>query len=173
LSRIFVAKPTIIALLAMVVLALAAAHEHASAFTSNTNLNVGVAVEVRCSVVTGDLAFGSSYVSGQVADLDTVSTVIVNCDPGRKVAIKMGQGLHPAPGSSDNNPRRRMQNGPYYLDYNIYEDATYTTVWDNRSNAIKTTRVFPYTATVYGRIPGGQAASPGTYSDTVITTVHY
>jgi spore coat protein U-like protein len=66
-----------------------------------------------------------------------------------------------------------MSNGTSYLNYNLYEDAARSQVWDNRSNAVKTTRVFPYTATVYGRIPGSQDVEPGVYSDTVVTTVFY
>jgi spore coat protein U-like protein len=169
-----VARSTIGALAASVVLAfLLTTVSFVGANTDNANLSVSAAVNVRCSVAVGTLNFGSTYVSGQAAPLDSASVVVVSCDPGRKVAIKMGQGLHPAPGSTDNNPRRRMQNGANFLDYNLYEDAGRTQVWDNRSNSVKTTRVFPYTATIYGRIPGSQLAYPGTYTDTVIATVFY
>jgi spore coat protein U-like protein len=169
-----VARSTIGALVASVVLAfLLTTVSFVDANTDTANLAVSAAVNVRCNVAVGTLSFGSTYVSGQAASLDSETTVVVGCDPGRKVAIKMSQGLYPAPGSTDNNPRRRMQNGAYFLDYNLYEDAARTKVWDNRSNAIKTTRVFPYTATIYGRIPGSQLAYPGTYTDTVIATVFY
>ena len=164
---------TIAALLAVIVLVFVSASEPVEAGTQDTSLNVAVAVTVRCSITAGSLNFGSNYVYGQAADLDGATTVVVNCDAGRKVAVKLGQGLYPAPGSTDNNPRRRMQNAGTYLNYNLYEDAARTLVWDNRSNAVKTTRVFPYTATVYGRIPGLQSVVPGVYSDTVVATVYY
>jgi spore coat protein U-like protein len=163
---------TIAALVVAVVLAFVAA-ERAEAFTSSSSFGLAVAVNVRCAIAAGGLNFGSAYVSGQAAPVDGAAQVVVVCDEGRRVSLKMGQGLHPAPGSTDNNPLRRMRNGSYYATYQLYEDAVHTLIWDNRGNDVKTTRVFPYTATVYGRIPGLQTVSPGVYSDTIVATVHF
>ncbi len=167
------AKSSIAALVAAVALAWVGFFEMATADMDVTTMNVAVAVTVRCSIATGAVNFPGAYTSGQLAALDATGTVIVNCDPGRKVSIKLGQGLYPAPGSTDNSPRRRMANGANRINYNLYEDAARTVVWDNRNNAVRTTRVYPYTATIYGRIPGSQTVNPGYYSDTVVGTVNY
>lgn len=167
------AKSSIAALVAAIALALVPLVEDATALTETTTLNVAAAVDVRCTIVVGTLTFTGEYISNQPVPLDAQSTVAVACEAGRKVSIKMGQGLYPAPGSTNNNPLRRMANGSHRLTYQIYEDAAHTVVWDNRLNAVKTTRVFPYVTTIYGRIPALQTVSPGTYSDTVVATVIY
>ncbi len=166
-------KSAIAAFMAAVALALGAFAEHVTASTDITTFNVAVAVNVRCSISTGAVNFASTYVSGQVAALDAQGTLIVSCDAGRKVSIKLGQGLYRSPGSTDINPLRRMANGVNRLNYNLYEDAARTVVWDNRNNAVRTTRVYPFTAIIYGRIPGSQSVTPGYYSDTVVATVNY
>ncbi len=166
------AKSSIAALVVAVALALGL-RESATAASTSTPLSVAVAVNIRCSIVTGTMNFSGAYVSNQPTAMDAQTSVTVACDAGRKVSIRMGQGLYPAPASTDVNPLRRMANGSYRLTYQLYEDAARTTVWDNRSNAVRTTRAFPYTATIYGRIPGSQTVTAGTYSDTVVATVYY
>lgn len=168
------AKSSIATLVVAIALAwVAFAREDAEAASDFTTFSVSVAVDVRCTISTGAVNFPSTYVSGQVANVDAQGSLVVNCDPGRRVNIKLSQGLYPAPGSTNNNPLRRMANGANYLNYNLYEDAARTVVWDNRHNAVKTTRIFPFTAIVYGRIFGSQTVTPGYYSDTVIGTVNY
>ncbi len=168
-----IAKSSIVATLAAVALAWTSLADNATASTDFTVMNVAVAVNVRCSVTAGSVNFASTYVSGQVANLDAEGIIIVSCDAGRKVNIKLNQGLNPAPGSTDNSPLRRMANGPNLLTYNLYEDVARTVVWDNRKNSVRSTRVYPFTAIIYGRIPGSQMVTPGYYSDTVVGTVNY
>ena len=173
MKRVTFITSTIAALWVTIVLVFVMAREHAEAATRTTPMNIAAVVGARCSIAVSPLNFSTDYRAGQAAPVDSAATVVVNCDAGRKVAIKMGQGLYPAPGSTDNNPLRRMSNGTSYLNYNLFEDAARTQVWDNRSNAVKTTRVFPYSVIVYGRIFGSQDVEPGAYSDTVVATVHY
>lgn len=167
------AKSSMTALVVAVALAWVAFVHDAEAGTDFTSFSVAVAVDVRCSISTGAVNFPSTYVSGQVANVDAQGSLVVNCDPGRKVSIKLGQGMYPAPGSNNNLPLRRMANGAQRLNYNLYEDAARTVIWDNRNNAVRTTRIFPYTAIIYGRIFGSQSVTPGYYSDTVVGTVNY
>jgi len=168
-----IAKSSIVALVAAIALAMAFLVEDAQAGTDNTTFAVAVAVNVRCAIAAGSVNFASTYVSGQAGDLDADGTITVSCDPGRKVSIKLSQGIYPAPGSTQNNPLRRMANGANLLNYNLYEDASRTVVWDDRKNAVRTTRVYPYTAIIYGRVFGSQSVTPGYYSDTVVGTVNY
>jgi spore coat protein U-like protein len=168
-----IAKSSIAALLAAVALVWAGFSEQAAADIDVTTLSVAVAVDVRCVISSGSVNFGGTYNPGQLTPHDGQGIVIVQCDPGRKVSIKLGQGLYPAPGSTDNSPLRRMAHGTARLDYNLYEDAARTIVWDNRNNAVRTTRIYPFSAIIYGRIPALQIVPQGYYSDTVVSTVNY
>ena len=169
-----IAKSSIATVLVAVALALAVLVRPATAGTSAANLNIAVAVNTRCSMATGPVNFGTNYVSGQAGPQDSEGMLIVNCDAGRKVSIKLGQGLYPAAGSNVNLPKRRMYNGTGgYMGYQLYEDAARIDVWNNRPNDVRTLRVFPYVARIYGRIPGLQMVYPGAYSDTVVATVIY
>src|SRR5699024_2811974 len=109
--------------------------------------------DTRCALAASTLVF-PDYVMGQPTPDDAVGNISVDCDPGRPASIRIDQGLNPAPGSTSKRPLRRMT-GPdpaFPLNYNLYEDAARTTVWDDNRPGVKTTRAWPVTLQVYGRI---------------------
>lgn len=71
--------------------------------------------------------------------------------------------------------QRRMAFGSNYLNYNIFCEGSYAQIWGDGSGSTCVSTgshtgllgnlltVYP----VYGRIPGGQFLSPGTYTDTI------
>lgn len=77
--------------------------------------------------------------------------------------------------------QRRMALGSAYLNYNVFCDGGYNQIWaDGSSSSCTVTggqtdllgnlmKVYP----VYGRIPGGQFLSPGTYTDSITVKVLY
>jgi spore coat protein U-like protein len=73
-----------------------------------------------------------------------------------------------------------MTNGGNILEYNLYTDATYQTVWGNGiAGSIivsgSTSDTLPTNHTVYGRIPLNTqlAAVSGSYTDSIAITVTY
>jgi spore coat protein U-like protein len=64
-----------------------------------------------------------------------------------------------------------------YLNYALYQDAGYNTVWGNVAGSWLTTTAATNkqarTYTVYGQIPGGQDEPAGSYTDTVVATVNF
>lgn len=136
---------------------------------------VGARVDVRCILLSNNLDFAMAYASNQAAPLDAVGSVYVNCDAGRRASVRMDQGLYPAPGSTARSPLRRVKSGTrtHYLNYNLYEDAARTVVWDDLAPGVKTARAWPVTLLVYGRVFGGQAAYNGTYTDTVNARIFF
>ncbi|MCU0188819.1 Csu type fimbrial protein, partial [Citrobacter freundii] len=80
---------------------------------------------------------------------------------------------------------RRMTNGSsQYIPYQLYQNSTYSTVWDTTGGITsvggsggisKTGSGNPQSTNVYGKIPQGTAISttPGNYSDTIVVTVTY
>jgi spore coat protein U-like protein len=59
--------------------------------------------------------------------------------------------------------------------YNLYVDATLITVWGDGTGQSATVSDTQSAAnyTVYGRIPAGQNAYVGVYSDTIVITVTF
>ena len=84
-------------------------------------------------------------------------------------------------GNSGTYSTRQMANGSSKLSYNLYTSAAYSNVWGDGSGsttlvnggallAIGTTNT---NYVVYGRIPAGQDAAAGTFTDTILITLNY
>lgn len=90
-------------------------------------------------------------------------------------------------GNSGSFSPRTLSSGTDTLNYNLYIDSGRNTVWGNgnggsvtRSGNITVPGCFFFGCgndeddlTAYGRIPGGQYVSVGSYSDTITVTVTY
>jgi spore coat protein U-like protein len=103
--------------------------------------------------------------------------------------VRLGQGSNPGGGSTDASPVRRMA-GPAagdWLNYQLYSDSSYTTVWGNDGTSdVDTDPVGGgpllgqgagagnvISLTIYGRVPSGQSPNAGAYSDTVVAAVDF
>jgi spore coat protein U-like protein len=69
-----------------------------------------------------------------------------------------------------------MSAGAAALSYNLYLDAARISVWGDGSGGTSTYGPLQpaegsTSIPIYGRAPGGQNASPGNYSDTVVVTL--
>jgi spore coat protein U-like protein len=141
----------------------------------SANLTVVVGVNIACTIFTAPMVFGN-YLAGGVnatVPLDATGSVTLNCTSiGGSQRVTLGQGVSPAPGSTNNNPLRRLSQGANFLNYNLYTSAAYTTVWNNNTG-VRTTRNFPQTMTVYGRIPAGQTGASGIYTDAILATITF
>ncbi|HWT13601.1 MAG TPA: spore coat U domain-containing protein [Allosphingosinicella sp.] len=126
-------------------------------------------VSPTCSVSAGTLAFGT-YVSS-AARLGT-ATVTVNCSNGAPYQVSLAAGQNPS-----GTTRRMAGPGGSYLSYQLYSNSGRTLAWGDgtalgaRVNG--TGSGGAQSRTVYGRIPAGQSANAGSYSDSVIVTVEY
>jgi spore coat protein U-like protein len=146
-----------------------------SAATVNTN-NITASVAPKCTIAAFAIAFGG-YDPFAAAPLDQTGTVSINCTKGTSGVISLNLGANAA------GAVRRMQDAGgagNYLTYEIYSDATRTTVW----NAVNTVALGPsaskntaLTATAYGRVAAGQDAQAGAaglnYQDTLVATVTF
>lgn len=137
------------------------------------------ALLARCSVSASGVDFGD-YDVFALAPTDSTGTITVTCE-GLVIAlesytIKIGRG-----GGHGDFSSRTMNSGSHALLYNLYTDPAYTTVWGDGTGVSSVVSdsyligLFTVTRnyTVYGRIPAGQDASVGNYSDTLIVTVNY
>jgi spore coat protein U-like protein len=144
------------------------------AATASTNLGVSATVINNCLITTSALAFGSydPVVANSAADLDGTGVVSVACTKGVSPTIALGLGSN-ASGST-----RRMGDGSgHYLTYELFKESGHVTVWGTAGGALLSPSAAPSKDardfTVYGRVTGGQDATAGSYTDTVVATVNF
>jgi spore coat protein U-like protein len=121
-----------------------------------------------CSISTTGVAFGNYDVFAAGATTSTGS-ITYSCTIGLSVRIELGTG------SSGTFAARTLRNGIDSLNYNLYRDSGFATVWGDGTAGTgvftATTALAPGTVTVYGRIPAAQNVSVGSYGDTVVATI--
>jgi spore coat protein U-like protein len=155
--------------IAAVLIALAAGSVQAA--TSTTTFQVTATVLSSCSVSATNLAFGT-YDPLAGSPTDGSSTVTVQCT----LLAPFNIGLNAGVGSGATVSARIMTSGANTLAYSLYQDASRATVWGNTPvtdtvSGTGTGVAVPFT--VYGRIPNGQNAAPGSYADTITVTVNF
>jgi spore coat protein U-like protein len=99
-------------------------------------------------------------------------TVTVNCTKGAVATV----GLNPG-SNAQGSVRRMSQGAAAYLHYELYKDASHSTVWGDTTGTVldipaapdRNPRNFP----VYGQVPSAQDATVGSYTDTVVATVNF
>ncbi|HEY0954197.1 MAG TPA: spore coat U domain-containing protein [Roseateles sp.] len=134
-----------------------------------------------CGVTTTNVAFGS-YNPLAFGNTDSTGSVRVQC--GGVAGLLIPFNIAISAGGSGSYVNRRMKSGINTLAYNLYTDASYTTIWGDGSAAsqlisagvtLDVLGLSPaQTFWVYGRIPGRQlTAVPGSYADTINVTLTY
>ncbi|EJL32029.1 spore coat U domain-containing protein [Novosphingobium sp. AP12] len=128
-----------------------------------------------CTVSTTPLSFGT-YNPGSAAPTTATATVNANCI-SVSVPMQATVDLSLSAGTSGNAAARQMASGAARLDYNIYQDSGYSTVWGNGSNGgqlqsmtINNLLSFSATKTAYGRIPARSFPKSGAYTDSIVVT---
>ncbi|HUD27905.1 MAG TPA: spore coat U domain-containing protein [Novosphingobium sp.] len=128
-----------------------------------------------CTVSTTALSFGT-YNPGNSTPTTATATVNASCI---SVSVPMNAtvDLSLSAGNSGNAAARQMANGTARLDYNIYQDSGYSTIWGNGSNGgqlqtmvIANLLTFNASKTAYGRIPARSFPKPGAYTDSIVVT---
>jgi spore coat protein U-like protein len=122
-----------------------------------------------CTVSTSGLNFGNYDVFSPLND-DITATINVNCASDTPYSIWLSSG-------SGTFSSRTLTNGSHLLAYNLYLDPTRLTIWGDGSSGSGTvsgTGTGSNLATsIYGRIPAGQNAWMGPYTDLVTITVNF
>ncbi len=150
-----------------------------SAATATALFPVHITVVPTCAISATGLEFGVwSYEHGSVAANGSIGIV---CERGINYHVSVNAGSHYGPGS-----HLRQMAGPdlhRLLPYALYKDAGRTQEWgdQNFSNSYPQGTSFPGTGTsrpqthtVYGSVQGStDRIPPGSYSDTLLVTVHF
>lgn len=123
----------------------------------------------------GTLSFGT--MSAISASVDVASSagsgsIVVTCTPGTSITIALDYGAN----GGSSSQRYLANSSGATLAYQLYQDASYSTVWGNGTLAYSVSS-FPTTTqtyTVYGRLFAVDGMpDAGSYSDTVTVTLTY
>lgn len=131
-----------------------------------------------CSITADPLDFGTYNPLG-ASNADAIGNVSVQC--GALIAgVTISYEVTLGAGMSGAYTGRTLSSGTDTLTYNLYTDASRTTIWGNGSSGTGTItngyllqllapRVddFP----IYGRVPYGQNVEAGSYTDSIVATV--
>lgn len=153
----------------------------AFAASTNTTFQVSASVIANCTITASNLAFGNydPVVANNTtgADLYANSTVTVACTKGApNVWIGLDAGANSA---SAVGTTRAMATGGNFLSYELYTanpNPVAGAVWGNTQATGKSYVAASKAATaitVFGRVPKGQDAAAGNYTDTITATINY
>ena len=149
------------------------AASRAQIYNATTVMPVRIEITASCTVSAVDLDFGV-YASNSPTPVQGLTTIQLLC--GADITAEVGLDAGSGAGASTSNRRMEADAGSGRLDYDLYQDAARTIHWGDRSGR-DTLEVqsagAPLTVTVYGKIPAGQRALEGTYSDTITVRVLY
>lgn len=147
----------------------------ANAATTSGTIAVSANVATNCSLVTTPIAFGA-YDPLAVGPQDATGTLELTCTTGAAPSVALDNGVNAS------GTQRRMINGASFLNYDLYQPATndanavcaFTTPYDATGFVLTPAPdANPRTFNVCGRIPAGQAALGGAYTDVVNVTVTF
>jgi spore coat protein U-like protein len=109
------------------------------------------------------------------APTDSTGTITYTCiTVATPITIDLSKG-----NASSYAMRQMRQGASYTLDYNLFLEATRTTIWgDGTGGSSRYGPVMPplasqVTVTVYGRIPARQNARVGSFTDTITVTINF
>lgn len=145
--------------------------------TAAENLDVSATVVANCTISAGTVAFGDydPIVANKSGALDATGTVTVTCTNGSAVTVTLDQGANADAGSTTAAPLRRMVSGINFLDYALFSDSGYTTVWGAtaETDVASTGTGDAVDLTVYGRVAADQQVPVGAYADSVVAEVTF
>ncbi|MDH4226677.1 MAG: spore coat U domain-containing protein [Deltaproteobacteria bacterium] len=154
------------------ILALSLSTHKAEAMSATGSISVSGTVVIACSVTTSAVVF-PQYITTQPGNVAAPNAPVnVTCANGVPYTIDLDNG------ANGTAPQRSMKDaGANLLNYTLYWDAGSTQVAGSVSGGAATASITGNGAVqaqgLYGVIPGGQAAVPGAYTDTVGVTVTY
>lgn len=135
--------------------------------------------QTECRLAAGPLAFGAYNVFDPLPR-DTHATLQLSCTRhGGPQHLVVSVAIGPGGGGSTAQRALRRTGGPERLAYQLFRDATRTAVWGDTPGldtlqqpvSVPNNNRVDLDLTLFARIPAGQDATPGLYSDTLTVSV--
>ncbi|WP_162301991.1 Csu type fimbrial protein [Croceibacterium ferulae] len=133
---------------------------------------------VACNVSTLPAQFGV-YNPLDAAPTSTTGAINVACTcTGVLDCVAFAYRIEVSAGQSGNTAVREMRSGTGRLQYNLFSDPGFSSIWGTGSAGYSVLYLLTLfgsrqTATVYARIPARQVVSAGSYSDSTVVTISY
>jgi spore coat protein U-like protein len=136
-------------------------------------IGVSLTVVEECTLITAPLAFGTAGIIDE--NVEATADITIECTKHSPYAIGLSAGLNA--GGTDVTARKLKNSGTDTLNYQLYSDGGFGTVWGHTigTNTVDGTDATgaDETFTIHGRIPTHQNAPAGSYSDTITATIWY
>lgn len=165
MNRVHQRQSTIIALLIL-------STGIAQAATETTSFTVSATVIDACQNLTAENINFGNYNPLASNNTDATSNVQITCTNNTSYSVALSAGA-----SGSYNTRQLSDGGSNTLNYNLYTNSSYSSVWGdgtgNSSTINQTGSGSQDNITVYGRITAGQSVANASYSDTINVTVTY
>jgi len=144
----------------------------AAAVVMTGTLLVPSSAQAACTISTTGVSFGN-YNVFSVSPTDSTGSITFKCgffDFNIRVALTQGQSGTYFP--------RAMRKGSESLPYNLFRDASRTSIWGNGTGGTSIyTNIWPVgqtiTLTIYGRVAPGADVSAGTFTDSVTAVINF
>jgi spore coat protein U domain-containing protein, fimbrial subunit CupE1/2/3/6 len=127
-----------------------------------------------CTISATGVNFGNYDVYTTSPD-DSTATITYRCgNSDNHITVTLSRGS-----SGTFSPRRMTKAGGEQLAYNVYTDATRTTIWGDGTGGTSIYSLnnppngLDVVLTVYGQIPASQDVSVGSYTDTLVATINF
>jgi spore coat protein U-like protein len=150
----------------------------AVATTTTQQFQVQLQIQAQCVInTTATLDFGTAGVLGGFngnATTDQSTTLKVQCTNSTTYDVGLDAGT--TGGATVSQRLLNNASTSETIKYNLYTDAGRATVWGNTvgTDTVHVTgNGAQQTYTIYGRVPGQNTPTPGTYTDTVTVTITY
>jgi spore coat protein U-like protein len=137
---------------------------------SNLNITATATISPNCSISATNLNFGT--LTNLSTATDATSIINVTCTAGLPYSVSLSGGLT----NATDPTARKMTSGMKTLTYGLYRDLQRSLPWGSTANVNTVSGIGTASSqsiTVYGRIPGQQYPTPGTYADTISATIVY
>lgn len=142
----------------------------ASAETDTADFEVSIEIVNACTITAGDMTFDAENVE-TTATADSILTVDCTAS-GDDFTIALDGG-----DTGDINGRQLSDGNGNTINYQLFQDAGYGTVWGNTTattqGGTSDTDAAGQDFTVYGEIPAQGVKPVGTYTDTITATVTF
>lgn len=148
--------------------------------SASSAVGVSAVVTATCNSFTanGQFAFGN-YTSGQQANVDSTTTVTANCTTGSAYTMFISAGSNYNQSTWTGLRNLAVAGTTNYLAYFVYVNNPGNALWGDGVNAPLGSGLAAVgnganqTYTVAARIPGGQTAVVGNYTDNLVATLVY
>lgn len=122
----------------------------------------------------------ATYIPGQATPVNATGNVHMRCRGNPNAGQSPVYVLSLSAGNSGSFSPRRMQKAPgTTINYNVYTDPLYGTVWGNGSPGTSviqqtfTTKQYDADHPAYGQVDASQDPEPGYYSDNLVVTLTF